>query len=676
MPGERGRGELQAKAINHAVERSYDLTKNGILSFRVVTSPTEGLLFCGEERITKWAQTVLEREGLGQKIAELQMMGISRLNHHSTRSDKLDLLRLLHQTSLPPLSSDFNNLNNFDTIRIQFSKMMNIEVQGLKFKWGGEIPEKVKEWLDEAWYEAFKLLRGQNYEKALGPTVKQLGFSKIADFFKALIRKCYSLRLGGEHNMHTFHTDLSIDIVRELLADKPDAIVEEQRGRLAAEEQQRKLAEEQQRMRLAEQRAEEQRAKEQRAEEQRVKEQRAEEQRVKEQRAEEQRREHLLREERSQSRGRSRSIDRTINRSSGSIRSRSNSENRNVSYSTKELLELLTPGILKTMHSNGTAEGETRSKYLQLLDKEVKDGLVVSMTMGDGQFISSNIFPADNGMAKAWMDWPLYCMVELNLVSIHKDKLIINHANATIYKVTEQPFASPGVAQLEFLTPQALQFWGIKFPSETHVNLSYKPIEADLNATLLTQDRALSEVSTRVSRPVTSVLTEQKQPSRTFSTSSSRSNHSSASHPSGLSPAMSPILHVSRDLSTARSDVSQFSISNIFTGTKKDVSSSRVGRTSSESSQNSTTRPTPLASQIPLSSQSHITSKTPATSQTPAASNIPATSQTPSCSQTPLLSNVDRLGGTRYKCPLCAGHKTFREEILYQHHMYNHHGGL
>ena len=155
--------------------------------------------------------------------------------------------------------------------------MMNIEVQGLKFKWGGEIPEKVKEWLDEAWYEAFKLPRGQNYEKALGPTVKQLGFSKVADFFKALIQKCYSLRLGGEHNMHTFHTDLSIDIVRELLADKPDAIVEEQRGRLAAEEQHRKLAEEQQRMRLAEQRAEEQRVKEQRAEEQRVKEKRAEE---------------------------------------------------------------------------------------------------------------------------------------------------------------------------------------------------------------------------------------------------------------------------------------------------------------------------------------------------------------------------------------------------------------
>ena len=92
---------------------------------------------------------------------------------------------------------------------------------------------------------------------------------------------------------------------------------------------------------------------------------------------------------------------------------------------------MLTPGILKTMHSNGTAEGETWSKYLQLLDKEVKDGLVVSMTMGDGQFISSNIFPADNGMAKDWMDWLLYCMVELNLVSIHKDKLIINHANAT-----------------------------------------------------------------------------------------------------------------------------------------------------------------------------------------------------------------------------------------------------
>ena len=613
------------------------------------------------------------------------------MNHHSTRSKKLELLGLLHQTALPPLSSKFTDLNNFDTIRIQFAKMMKSEVQGLSFKWGGEIPEKVKEWLDSAWYEAFKLLRGQNYDKGLGPIVKEIGFSKISDFFKSMIQKCYSLRLGGEHKMNTFHTNLSVNILRELLADKPDEIVEEQRRRLAVEEHRRKLAEEEQMRRLVEEtggaeekRAEEKRAEEKRAEEQRAKVNRAEELRAEEQRAaeehrlEEQKREDRIRgirsnEERSQSRGRSRSNNRSMNRSINESRNRSSSNTRSRSNSRsrearnqEDLLKLLTPGILKTMHSDGIAHGENPSKYLQLLDKEVKEGLVVSMTMGIGQFISTNIFPADMGMAKDWMDWPLYCMVELIRVSIRRDKLFINHANATLDKVTEQPFASPGVSQLQLLTPQALQFWGIKFPNEIPVNLSHKPVAADLNATLLTLDPALSEVSTRVSRapPVTSVLTQQNPPARHFSTSSRRSNFSPASHRSDPSPATSPIKHAGRNLSTASSNSSQLSISDMFTATKRAVSSSRERSISSVTSKNPATSWTPAASQTSAASKISEPSQTPSTSQIPPAS------------QTPMLTVVDRMGEKRYRCPVCPGHNTFREEIVFESHMYNHHDGL
>ena len=461
--------------------------------------------------------------------------------------------------------------------------------------------------------------------------------------------------------MNTFHTNLSIDILRELLADKPDEIVEEQRRRLAEEEQRRKLAEEEQMRRIVEEENRERRAEVQRAEVQR-----AEELRVEEQRREDGIRGVRSIQERSQSRGRSRSNDRsmnrsfneTMNRSSSNIRSRSNSRSREA-VNPQDLLKRLTPGILKTMHSNGIAEGKNPSKYLQLLDKEVKEGLVVSMTMGDGHFISSNIFPADMGMAKAWMDWPLYCMVELILVSIHRDKLIINHANATIHKVTEQPFASPGIPQLEFLTPQALQFWGIKFPSEIEVNLSHTPVAADLNATLLTLDCALSEVSTKVPRapPVTSVLTQQNQPARHFSTSSRRSDVS----PASLSPVGSSIQHPRRDLSTARSDASQFSITGVFTATKR--ASSREGSTSSAASQAPATIPNPSASQTSAANEISATSQTPSTSQTPPAS------------QTDVLT-TDRTGAERWRCTVCPGHKTFRAEILYLHHMYNHHDGI
>ena len=89
------------------------------------------------------------------------------MNHFSTRAEKIVLLQLLHRTSLPPLSSKFEELNNSQHLCIQFSKMMKAEVAGTSFKWGGAIPACVLEWLDEEWQEAFLLLRGQNYEKPL-----------------------------------------------------------------------------------------------------------------------------------------------------------------------------------------------------------------------------------------------------------------------------------------------------------------------------------------------------------------------------------------------------------------------------------------------------------------------------------------------------------------------------
>ena len=45
MPGERGRSELQTKAINQAVEKSYDLTKNEILKFGLYSALRKACCF-------------------------------------------------------------------------------------------------------------------------------------------------------------------------------------------------------------------------------------------------------------------------------------------------------------------------------------------------------------------------------------------------------------------------------------------------------------------------------------------------------------------------------------------------------------------------------------------------------------------------------------------------------
>ena len=68
----------------------------------VLCCPKEGIIICGEERLSAWAKPILEEAGLYQKVAELQMTSPPLLNHFSSQREKIDLLQLLHQTALPP----------------------------------------------------------------------------------------------------------------------------------------------------------------------------------------------------------------------------------------------------------------------------------------------------------------------------------------------------------------------------------------------------------------------------------------------------------------------------------------------------------------------------------------------------------------------------------------------
>ena len=69
---------------------------------------------------------------MDRKLAELKRSRASHMNHFSTREEKIILLQMLHNTSLPPLSSKFEELNNFQHLCVQFSKMMKVEVAGTR----------------------------------------------------------------------------------------------------------------------------------------------------------------------------------------------------------------------------------------------------------------------------------------------------------------------------------------------------------------------------------------------------------------------------------------------------------------------------------------------------------------------------------------------------------------
>ena len=267
---------------------------------------------------------ILEKEGFRRKVSELQMSRTKHLNHFSSRAEKIELLKVLHQTALPPLSAKFS-LNNFEHLRIQYAKMIKAEVQGIpNFKYGSEIPEVIHEWLDETWQEAFLLTRGQNYEKDLKQVSERIGFNTIALFYKALIQSCYVYRLGGEHKLDTFHVHLSMEEVGDLIADKEamEDVPANEEDQSPAEEELREDLEREQRLAEEEQR---------RRHLERIQKENDQRKMKEDQRREEQSREEVRRERRkyeASSRGGHRSLNRSRSRSSTRSRSRSRSRDQ------------------------------------------------------------------------------------------------------------------------------------------------------------------------------------------------------------------------------------------------------------------------------------------------------------------------------------------------------------
>ena len=79
---------------------------------------------------------------LGEVLMETPPGGM--VNHFSSRKEKTTSLQQIFKKSLPPLPYPCSELKNFEAIKSHFSKMMAVELQGLKFKWGGAPPDRIK----------------------------------------------------------------------------------------------------------------------------------------------------------------------------------------------------------------------------------------------------------------------------------------------------------------------------------------------------------------------------------------------------------------------------------------------------------------------------------------------------------------------------------------------------
>ena len=154
----------------------------------------------------------------------------------------------------------------------------------------------------------------------------------------------------------------------------------------------------------------------------------------------------------------------------------------------------ITPGVLKSIHQHGKTY--TESSIVQILGKNIVEGQLKSLTLGDGEFVSENVFPVDQQSATLIMEIPTYELLQIEEASVKADKLIlqdISHLEITNRKgLKVQIKEAIEVKKLRKLTKNSIQLLYVQFPNITKVEFNCHINDA--NATIYEDDHAFKEV--------------------------------------------------------------------------------------------------------------------------------------------------------------------------------------
>ena len=158
----------------------------------------------------------------------------------------------------------------------------------------------------------------------------------------------------------------------------------------------------------------------------------------------------------------------------------------------------LCKGVLKSIHKD--AKTVEKSPLVQLIDKEVTDGALTTLTLSDGQNFSSNVEPLNEELAEELNNIPMFDLIKIDCAMVRGDRVILTDIeHKAIFNkdgdaiAISGPLTAPGVQVLEELRPELLQVWGIRFGDEVDVVFNAKTT-ANLDATLLQQDPHVTEV--------------------------------------------------------------------------------------------------------------------------------------------------------------------------------------
>ena len=536
MPGNRGVSEEQIKAFDREEELSQKMAELGINHFYVSTNPLEGTQVTGSNSKTaKWLQELLTVNGYDLKVQEDEMIFGGKLDRYGSRKQKRELLKRGFRTALPPLPMAMDKIRTFELYRVIFAKMINELTRINPIKWGCELPKEFESWFDEDDKDLFPHLRGQNYTSQLPKMTAARGFRSTSEFYLKMIRRCYET-LAGPMALQKFHMNQEMeeieDMLEGILRNEPEQDIEEERMMQHAhsirnqeehereeEQWQRKEEEQRQRDEKEQRQREEQRQQDEQEQRQREEQEAQEEQ---QQRYEEMRRDLKIQDndrdkrqrEESQERERER-MRREVRLNTMRERRRSGEENvplapgvrealsfsqeplavravrdrersrsqeeceRNLylqegsskSYAPEQWSSMMKPGLLLDLHKDAQAQGPR--SHLQLVKRKLAGEEVIGVTMSDSMFMSHDVIPGNKAVAQLLASLPLYSLVELLQVSVHKDKLLLHSITGPSECVLPptQLVCGPGLDRVEPLSRQSLTSWGEKFREDIDVNL-------------------------------------------------------------------------------------------------------------------------------------------------------------------------------------------------------------
>lgn len=464
--GKRGNVEDVQTRVAGALKSSELLSAAGVVHVTIVNHPSEGLVFSGEERLTRQLMDLFEGEGLGKQLMDDSMRVGNHINHVSTRKEKEELLQKFYNCNLPALPMPFSELRttSLPVLAAQFSKVLEVEMLGSKFKSGEELPESISEWFKFG-TDVFSCIRGSTYSKAMSGTIITnvmvmdinigmiiavlilivikslthdfLGLLKahgttVNKFFQDSLRDVYTLRLKGAEHLEAYSLERRTEELKTL--------IEEQHGGVKRKREEKQV----------EQKDEEH---EVRKEEEPAKRAPQPEEQAVEPEATRKERESGLRRH-------------------------------------------MSKGALQEMHKSGRTI--YKSPMVQLVAKEVVNGRLTSMTLNDGQFVTANVEPLNEEMGAEIKSFNLFDMLMIHSATIKGDTLTLTDVEQkAVMNLKDElmpisgPLTGTRVGSLEQLAPGTLSLWGILFVEETEVLFNARKEKVNLDGTILGQERGL-----------------------------------------------------------------------------------------------------------------------------------------------------------------------------------------